>query len=64
MGKTTLGSRVAEQTDMELISVSDLAKQENLYEGYDQERQSYIIDEDRVTNNSILYLLVIGSQPV
>lgn len=48
MGKSTLASQVAEQTGLQHISVSDLAKENGLYEEFDEERQSYVIDEDKV----------------
>ena len=49
-GKTTHAQLVAEQSPVPLrhISVGDLVKEKNLYEEYDDEWQSYIVDEDKV----------------
>eukprot|EP00051_Salpingoeca_urceolata_P000440 m.34104 g.34104 ORF g.34104 m.34104 type:complete len:176 (-) comp10629_c0_seq1:125-652(-) len=47
-GKTTLCNELADRTDMSHIDVSELVKQRELYEGFDEEFQSYVIDEDKV----------------
>ncbi|XP_078531429.1 adenylate kinase isoenzyme 6 [Lissotriton helveticus] len=48
VGKTTLGKELAERTGLTYISVSDLAKEGKLYEGYDEEYDCPVLDEDRV----------------
>lgn len=49
VGKSTLAEQVAEQTGMEVISVSNLVKDKGLYEEFDDQTQSYVIDEDKVS---------------
>ena len=48
-GKTLLGRELAERTGMNFINVGELAEKEKLYEGWDEEFQCHIIDEDRVS---------------
>ncbi|KAL3866471.1 hypothetical protein ACJMK2_043766 [Sinanodonta woodiana] len=47
-GKTTLGAELAQRTGLNYINVGDLAKQEELYEGWDAQYQCPILNEDRV----------------
>ena len=51
-GKTLLGRELSERTGMNFINVGELAEKEQLYEGWDEEFQCHIIDEDRVSNLS------------
>ncbi|XP_075694031.1 adenylate kinase isoenzyme 6 [Rhinoderma darwinii] len=48
VGKTTLGKELAERTGLEFVNVGDLAKDGNLYEGFDAEYECPVLDEDRV----------------
>ncbi|XP_067838868.1 adenylate kinase isoenzyme 6 isoform X2 [Heptranchias perlo] len=50
VGKTTLGKELAERTGLMYINVGELAKEGNLYEGYDEEYSCPILDEDRVVD--------------
>ena len=47
-GKTTLGAELAQRCDLKYINVGDLAKQEQLYEGYDEEYKCPILSEEQV----------------
>lgn len=49
-GKTTHAQLLAEESPIPLkhINVGDLVKEKGLYEQYDEEWQSYTVDEDRV----------------
>ena len=47
-GKTTLGQELATRASFTFINVGDVAKDQNLYEGYDEQYQCHILDEDRV----------------
>ena len=47
-GKTTLGQELATRGGLTFIDVGSLAKEQNLYDGYDEEYQCHILDEDRV----------------
>ncbi|CAG8476890.1 15803_t:CDS:2 [Acaulospora morrowiae] len=49
-GKTTLSRLVAESTDLAYINVGDLVKERGLHQGFDQEFQSYILDDDKVVD--------------
>ncbi|XP_033124059.1 adenylate kinase isoenzyme 6-like [Anneissia japonica] len=47
-GKTTLGQELAHRLDMQYINVGDVAKEKELYEGWDEDYQCPVLDEDRV----------------
>ena len=47
-GKTTLGAEIAQRAELNYINIGDLAKQEDLYEGFDEAYQCPVLDEDRV----------------
>ena len=48
-GKTTLGRELAERTGLRYVNIGDLAKDGELYEGFDEEYQCPILNEDRVS---------------
>jgi len=48
-GKTTLGMELTNQSNLTLLNVGDIAKEEELYDGFDEEYQCPILDEDRVS---------------
>ena len=47
-GKSTLGAEVAQRSGLNYLNIGDLAKQEDLFEGFDDEYQCPVLDEDRV----------------
>lgn len=49
-GKTTHAQLLAEQSPVPLqyINVSELIKEKTLHDGFDEEWQTYIVDEDKV----------------
>ena len=48
-GKSTLAEQISQmETGMELVKISELAKQRGLLDGFDEERNCGIIDEDQV----------------
>ena len=47
-GKSTLGAEVALRSGLNYLNIGDLAKQEDLFEGFDDEYQCPVLDEDRV----------------
>ncbi|KAM3175899.1 Adenylate kinase isoenzyme 6 [Hymenolepis weldensis] len=49
-GKTTLGTELARVSGLHYISVNDIAKNGDLYEGYDDKNECHILDEDRVVD--------------
>ncbi|NXM00071.1 KAD6 kinase, partial [Tyrannus savana] len=48
VGKTTLGKELASRAGLSYVNVGDLAKEGELYEGFDEEYDCPILDEDRV----------------
>ncbi|XP_069887398.1 adenylate kinase isoenzyme 6 isoform X1 [Dipodomys merriami] len=50
VGKTTLGKELASRSGLKYISVGDLAREGELYDGYDEEYDCPILDEDRVVD--------------
>ncbi|XP_002158154.1 adenylate kinase isoenzyme 6 [Hydra vulgaris] len=47
-GKSTLAMELSQQTGFEFVNINELAKQEDLYDGYDVRLDCKILDEDRV----------------
>lgn len=47
-GKSTLAEHLAQLVGMKYINVGQLAKENDLFDGYDEELQCDILDEDRV----------------
>ncbi|KAF3453990.1 hypothetical protein FNV43_RR05490 [Rhamnella rubrinervis] len=47
-GKTTTSSALAEATQLRHINVGDLVKEKNLHDGWDDELDCYVINEDLV----------------
>eukprot|EP00066_Takifugu_rubripes_P025984 XP_011615250.1 PREDICTED: adenylate kinase isoenzyme 6 isoform X2 [Takifugu rubripes] len=50
VGKTTLGKELAERTGLTYVNVGDLSQEGQLYDGYDEEYECPILDEDRVVD--------------
>lgn len=48
VGKTTHCEMLAERTGLKHLSVNDVAKERECHEGWDDEYQSWIVDEDKV----------------
>ncbi|NXK42073.1 KAD6 kinase, partial [Piprites chloris] len=48
VGKTTLGKELASRAGLSYVNVGDLAKEGELYQGFDEEYNCPILDEDRV----------------
>jgi len=47
-GKTTLGSELASRSNLTFLNIGDIAKEEELYDGFDEAYQCPVLDEDRV----------------
>jgi broad-specificity NMP kinase len=47
-GKTVLGMELSKRTGMNYINVGEFAKENNFYEGWDEERQCHVLAEDSV----------------
>ncbi|KAJ8414866.1 hypothetical protein AAFF_G00023890 [Aldrovandia affinis] len=50
VGKTTLGKELAQRTGLNYVNVGDLAQEGQLYDGFDDEYQCPVLDEDRVVD--------------
>ncbi|KAI4535718.1 adenylate kinase isoenzyme 6 [Ovis aries] len=50
VGKTTLGKELASRSGLKYVNVGDLAREGQLYDGYDEEYDCPILDEDRVVD--------------
>lgn len=48
-GKSLTASQVAERSGLQIIDISDIAKSNNLYEGWDEQFQCHILDEDKAS---------------
>ncbi|MDP4012985.1 MAG: AAA family ATPase [Candidatus Nanoarchaeia archaeon] len=47
-GKTTVAKKIAKKYKYNYIDVNKLIKDKKLYDGYDKELDSYIVDEDKL----------------
>ena len=52
-GKTVTGSELAKRTGLTHINIGDLAKENNLYEGWDADYDCHVLDEDKVGGRDI-----------
>jgi len=52
VGKTTHCESLAERTGLKHISVNQIVKDKDCHEGWDEEYQSWIVDEDKVCPSS------------
>uniref|UniRef100_A0A3P9H9I6 Adenylate kinase isoenzyme 6 n=2 Tax=Oryzias latipes TaxID=8090 RepID=A0A3P9H9I6_ORYLA len=50
VGKTTLGKELSSRTGLTYVNVGDLAQEGQLYDGFDEDYQCPILDEDRVVD--------------
>lgn len=57
-GKSTLSELVLESTGLNYINVNEIVKEKGLHEGFDQEFQSYILDDDKVINITQIFIYV------
>ncbi|XP_036592849.1 adenylate kinase isoenzyme 6-like [Trichosurus vulpecula] len=51
VGKTTLGKELASRTGLTYTNVGDLAQEGQLYDGFEEEYECPILDEDRVVHD-------------
>ncbi|KAF7649946.1 hypothetical protein LDENG_00133550 [Lucifuga dentata] len=50
VGKTTLGKELAQRTGLTYVNVGEMAQEGQLYDGYDEDYQCPVLDEDRVVD--------------
>jgi len=48
VGKTVHCEQVAQDTGLRHLSINQIAKDRDCYDGFDEERQSWIVDEDKL----------------
>jgi adenylate kinase len=61
-GKTTLCEQVAALTGFVHVNVTELAKRKNLVEEYDEEMDTFVIDEDKVCGDLFAWFSCITRQ--
>lgn len=50
VGKTTLGKELAQRTGLKYVNIGELAEEGQLYDGFDEEYNCPILDEDKVVD--------------
>jgi adenylate kinase len=58
-GKKSIGSKLAELCSVLVLNLSSLVIEHGLFVAYDQERDTYIIDEEKVSNFIKSYILTL-----
>lgn len=58
-GKTTTATALAEATQLRHINIGELVKEKNLHDGWDDELDSYILNEDLVSYQFDLLEIVL-----
>lgn len=53
VGKTTHSENLAERTGLRHVSVNQIVKDKECHEGWSDEYQSWIVDEDKVSKNAL-----------
>lgn len=60
VGKTVHCEQLAQETGLRHLSINQVAKDRECYDGYDEERKSWIVDEDKVWNGIYIGVSVEG----
>ena len=50
VGKSTLGAELAQRSGLRYINIGEFAKEEQLYDGYDEQYNCPILNEDQVSH--------------
>lgn len=50
VGKTTLGKELSQRTGLKYVNIGELAEEGKLYDGFDEEYNCPILDEDKVVD--------------
>jgi broad-specificity NMP kinase len=59
-GKTTLSQNLAQSVGMNHIEVGQIVKEKGLHDGWDEEFQSYLLNEDKVSKITNKELIATG----
>lgn len=52
-GKSTLGRELADRTQLNYINVGEYAKDNDFFDGYDEDYKCPVLDEDRVSYSGV-----------
>jgi broad-specificity NMP kinase len=65
VGKTSHAELLAQNTSLKHLQINKVAEEQNCYDGRDEELQTWIVDEDKVIENtqSIEFLLTTCAAP-
>lgn len=63
VGKTSHCEQLAEKTGLKHISINNIVKERGCHDGWDQEHQSFIVDEDKVNSPERLNFHMSYSHP-
>lgn len=55
-GKSTLGQELSDKTGLKYINVGDVAKEGEFYDGFDEEYQCPVLNEDQVSTSHVAYM--------
>jgi adenylate kinase len=56
VGKTSHAEQLAERTGLKHISINTIVKDRECHEGWDEEYQSWIVDEDKAGFSSLSFV--------
>lgn len=59
VGKTSHCELLAERTGLKHLSVNDVVKSKECHEGWDEEYQSWIVDEDKVSLSVVIVTIMM-----
>jgi replication-associated recombination protein RarA len=55
VGKTVHCEQLAQETGLKHLQINQVAKDRDCHDGFDQERQSWIVDEDKVREILLIF---------
>jgi adenylate kinase len=64
VGKTSHAEQLAERTGLKHISINTIVKDRECHEGWDEEYQSWIVDEDKASFFYIFLLSLLSFLPL
>lgn len=56
VGKSTLANELAQRSSLNYINIGDFAKENDLYDGFDEQYNCPILNEDRVSVQRVKFL--------
>lgn len=55
VGKTSLCEALVSSTNLQHLAINQIAKDRDCYEGWDEDSQSWIVDEDKVRGATTVF---------